>query len=105
MKPNFLWIAGLAVALGTAAAQQNNADHEMTGAQMPGHDMSDMNSTNDETGGHAMHSMEDHHMALGPHMKMTALRTPQPGDEKKAEQVVEAARQVMEKYKDYQTAL
>src|SRR5215467_13584340 len=103
MKRNFLWIAGLAVALGVAVAQQSNADPETTGAQMPahdmsqmqGHDMSDMNSTDDETGGHAMHSMEDHHMSMGPHMKMTALRTPQPGDEKKAEQVVEAARQVM----------
>jgi hypothetical protein len=113
MKRTLLWTVGLAVALGTAAAQQNNADQETTGAQMPahnmsqmrGHDMSDMNSTDDESGAHAMHSMEDHHMAMGPHMKMTALRAQQTGDEEKAAQVVEAARQVMDKYKDYQTAL
>jgi hypothetical protein len=113
MIRNLLWITGLAVVLGVAAAQQNNADHEMTGTQMPGqdmsqvqsHDMSDMNSADNESGAHAMHSMENHHMAMGPHMKMTALRTLQPGDEEKAAQVVEAARQLMEKYKDYRAAL
>lgn len=113
MKRILLLITGLTVALGVAAAQQNNADHEMSGAQMPGHDMShmqgrdisDMNSAGDESGAHAMLSMEDHHMAMGPHMKMTTLRTPQPGDDEKAAQVVEAARGVMEKYQDYHAAL
>src|SRR5215469_15474636 len=38
-------------------------------------------------------------------MKMTALRDPKPGDEEKARQVVEAARRVAEKYKDYRVAL
>ena len=52
-----------------------------------------------------MHSMEGHHMDMGPHMKMTALRTPQPGDAEKAQKVVEVARGVMEKYKDYHIAL
>ena len=35
-----------------------------------------------------MHSMEGHHMDMGPHMNMTALRTPQPGDAEKAQKVV-----------------
>jgi len=113
MNRNLLWIAGLTVALGAAAAQQNDSDKEMSGTPMPGsdmsqmqgHDMSGMNSTGDESGAHAMHSIEDHHMAMGPHMKMTALRAPQPGDEEKAAQVVEAARGVMDKYKDYHAAL
>ena len=44
-------------------------------------------------------------MDMGPHMKMTALRAPQPGDAARAEKVVEAARSVVEKYKDYHVAL
>jgi hypothetical protein len=44
-------------------------------------------------------------MDMGPHMKMTALRDPKPGDEERAHKVVEAARRVAEKYKDYHTAL
>jgi len=113
MRRNLLWITGLAVALGVAAAQQNSSDREMSGTQMPEHDMSQMsgqdmsgmNSSGDESGAHAMPSMEGHPMEMGPHMKMTALRTPQSGDEEKAEQVVEVARQVMDKYKDYHAAL
>jgi hypothetical protein len=80
----------------------------------PGHDMSKMSAkpdkggmagTDTEDGAHAMHSMEGHHVDMGPHMKMTALRDPKPGDEKRAQQVVDAARHVAEKYKDYHIAL
>lgn len=42
---------------------------------------------------------------MGPHMKMTALRQPQPGDKEKAAQVVTVARQVAAKYQDYKVAL
>jgi hypothetical protein len=52
-----------------------------------------------------MHSIKGRHMDMGPHMKMTTLRDPTPGDEEKANQVVEAARKVAEQYKDYKTAL
>ena len=52
-----------------------------------------------------MHSMESHHMDMGPHMKMTALRDPKPGDEERAQRVVEAARTVAETYRDYRVAL
>ena len=75
---------------------------------MPGHDMSQMRAKIPEqtrTRAPAMHSMEGHHMDMGPHMKMTALRTPQPGDAENAQKVVDAARGVMEKYKDYHVAL
>ena len=37
----------------------------------------------------AMHSMEGHHMDMGSHMKMTALREAQPGDQAKADQIVQ----------------
>jgi len=65
--------------------------------EMPGMDS--------ESSEHAMQSMENHHMDMGPHMKMTALRAPKPGDQERAQQVVEAARRVAGKYQDYHTAL
>ena len=76
---------------------------------MSGHDMSnmkDMPSENEkDSGGAAMlHTMEGH-MNMGPHMKMTDLRQPKPGDGARAEHVVEAARRVAEKYQDYHVAL
>jgi len=50
------------------------------------------------------HGHEGHeHMAA--HMHMSALRDPQPGDEKKAQKVVEQARAALEKYRDYNVAL
>ncbi len=77
----------------------------MKGMNMPGHDMSKMSAQDSGDDQDAsMHSMEGH-MDMGPHMKMTALRTPQPGDAERAQRVVEVARGVMEKYKDYHVAL
>jgi len=122
---SFLTVLYLAAAL--AFAQQNSSQTSsqssgsMLGMDMSGHDMSQMSgqtsghdmskmSSQDpgedpEASMHAMHSMEGHHMDMGPHMKMTALRAPQPGDAEKAQKVVDAAKLVMEKYKDYHTAL
>lgn len=76
------------------------SDHDMSG-----HDMSSMLGMDSDSAAHAMPSMEGRHMDMGPHMKMTALRDPKPGDTERAQQVVEAARSVMELYKDYRTAL
>ena len=93
-------------------AQAPSGDmHDMNGMQMPSHSMSNMGAQSqsddeDEASAHAaMHSMEGHHMDMGPHMKMTALRPMQPRDADRAQTVVVAARAVMEKYKDYHTAL
>jgi hypothetical protein len=78
---------------------------------MSGHDMSNMKGTSADADKDAadaaapmMHSMEGH-MDMGPHMKMTDLRPTKPGDAARAQQVVEAARKVAEKYQDYQVAL
>lgn len=83
-------------------------------ADMPGHDTSSMKdmpmSSDKETekdsdaASHAMHSMEGH-MDMGPHMKMTALRPPKPGDTARARRIAEAAREASEKYIDYRAAL
>ncbi|HZQ18715.1 MAG TPA: hypothetical protein VFA90_08340 [Terriglobales bacterium] len=81
----------------SSAFAQNSSSGSQGMQGMPGME----NSGNAE----AMHSMEGHHMDMGPHMKMTALRPVQPGDQEKADQIVQAARVVAEKYKDYKVAL
>ena len=44
-------------------------------------------------------------MNMGPHMRMTDLRSEQPGDAERAQQVVESARKMAEKFIDYHAAL
>src|SRR5258708_5185294 len=46
-----------------------------------------------------------HHHGMGPHMFMTTLRDPRPGDPAKAQTVVDQARPALERYKDYKLAL
>jgi hypothetical protein len=93
---------------GSCCFAQQNSPSDMKGMDMSGHDMSKMPqdaSDDAEAGIHAMHSMEGHHMEMGAHMKMTALRPAQPGDAEKAQHVADVARGVMDKYKDYHVAL
>ncbi|HEX3351478.1 MAG TPA: hypothetical protein VHS34_01550 [Terriglobales bacterium] len=68
-------------------------------------DMRDMAGMNNDGTAHAMRSMQDRQMSMGPHMKMTSLRELKPGDQEKADQVVTAARKAAEKYTDYKAAL
>src|SRR5271169_1101348 len=110
MKNLWVVIGVVCLASSLALAQQASsapaASGDMKGMNMPGHDMSKMpgqSSDEDESG--AMHSMEGHHMDMGPHMKMTALRPMQPGDSERAKKIEVAARAVTEKYKDYHAAL
>jgi hypothetical protein len=95
------WIAGIA-----RAQDQHESDSmpDMSTSPAPS-GMKDMPGMDAATSAPAMHSVEGHQMDMGPHMKMTALRDPKPGDEERAQKVVEAARGVAEKYKDYHTAL
>jgi hypothetical protein len=103
------------LALSPLIAQEQkspNASGDMSNMDMSSHDaskgnsaMHDMSGMTNEGGAPAMHAMEGHHMDMGPHMKMTALRAPQPGDKEKADHVVEVARKVSEKYQDYKVAL
>ncbi len=73
--------------------------------KMSGMNMPDMSGMNNDGSAHAMLSMADRKMDMGPHMKMTTLRDLKPGDQEKADQVVTAARKVAEKYADYKVAL
>jgi len=72
---------------------------------MSGMSMPDMAGMNNDGSAHAMLSMADRKMDMGPHMKMTTLRDLKPGDQEKADQVVSAARKAAEKYTDYKAAL
>jgi hypothetical protein len=50
---------------------RDQSSHELSGHEMSGHDMSkmhDMPGTSGEASSHAMHSMENRHMDMGPHM-------------------------------------
>ena len=72
------------------------------------HDMSGMNMSSSSASpgsADAMHSMESHHMDMGPHMKMTTPRALKPGDQEKADAVAQAARRAAETYTDYKAAL
>jgi len=106
-----IFFAALCLASVCSFAQQTPSttpSNDMKGMNMPGHDMGGQSQGDDQSDAasvHVMNSMEGHHMDMGPHIKMTALRPAQPGDSERAHQVVVAARAVMEKYKDYQTAL
>jgi len=72
---------------------------------MSGMSMPDMAGMNNDGSAHAMLSMADRKMDMGPHMKMTTLRDLKPGDQEKADQVVSAARKAAEMYTDYKVAL
>jgi hypothetical protein len=97
----------LGIGLVTSGSGQSNskADERMGRARVDGAQMHAMPGIDNEAGTQVMHSMGGHHEHMGPHMKMTALRSPKPGDQERAQQVVDTARKVFERYKDYRTAL
>jgi hypothetical protein len=100
--PILILAGALAQAQQPAASGAQAPAHDMS--QMPAHDANSMPGMDAESA-HVMHAMEGHHIDMGPHMKMTTPRDPKPGDEQRAQAVVEAARRVMDKYRDYNTAL
>jgi len=53
----------------------------------------------------AMSHGHDEHQHMGPHMHLSTLREPQPGDQEKARAVVEQVRPAVEKYRDSNVAL
>jgi len=111
-----LVLAFAALSLTTAKAQQpasSAQQQSMPSMDMSSHDTPASKAPQDQSmkgmpgmeGESADHAMQGHHMDMGPHMKMTALRDPKPGDSDRAAKVLEAARAVMVKYQDYHTAL
>ena len=125
----FVVVASCSIAWGQAQTGSRNASQSAPAANAPsdgtsgggtqsgsGMDMSSMpgnmkdmpmdsdKDTNGEAAAPVMHAMEGH-MDMGPHMKMTAMRQPKPGDAERAQHVVEAAKKASEKYLDYHVAL
>lgn len=108
----FLSIVFCSVAWGQIPASSNpqsqtgNASGEMSHDHRSG--MKDMPMSggpeDKDAGTPAMSSMEGH-MDMGPHMKMTVLRSPKPGDSARAQKVADEARQASERYLDYHVAL
>jgi hypothetical protein len=98
----------------SSGSSQPSHQQSMPGMDMSHHEMSNMPASSNmkdtdkdadsDTSAHVMHSMEGH-MDMGPHMKMTSLRQPKPGDAARAQQVADEARKVAEKYTDYHVAL
>jgi len=99
-------------------AQERRSQDDTLNMDKPGHDMSlhdtskmspsqmgDMAGMGSDGSAHAMRSMDGRKLDMGPHMKMTTLRELQPGDQEKADQVVDAARKAAEKYADYRAAV
>jgi hypothetical protein len=54
---------------------------------------------------HVTETMADHHMHMGPHMKMTELRPENSEDQKKADEIVRALQADLKKYADYHVAI
>jgi len=88
-----------ALLTGCAWPQQDKPAQPHDTSQMPGTAMPSDTSkgstpdAEDSTGAQSMTSTEHRHMDMGPHMKMTSLRNPKPGDAERAAKVADTARQ------------
>ncbi|MGO8717480.1 MAG: hypothetical protein ACLQSX_16610 [Smithella sp.] len=101
----------------TAARAQQSAKPSDSAPQnsnsMPGMDMNDMQHDTDqfpEAARAANDAMSGHDMDMGGtdmslHMFMTELQPKQPGDDRRAEEIVEILGKSISKYKDYRVAL
>ena len=89
MRKSLILSAFLALAVLVSAHDQKQKSSQSNG---------DLDSSTEAMG-------HGHHHEMGPHMFMSTLRSPQPGDEEKAQQIADEARQALEKYKDYKVAL
>ena len=88
------------------ARQQAAAEHSTDGTQgtgMSGMEHSAESFSHDELD-HTMKSMSMNHMDMGPHMKMTELRPPKPGDQERADEIVAKLSPTIEKYRDVKVA-
>ena len=118
MKKNKWMLLGIIVfalaCLPGLHAQQNQTQGQPQKSQpksdsdMKGMDMGDMQHDADQSpqaARAANDDMSDMHMEMSAHMHMTAARPEAPGDEARAEKIVEELRPAIAKYKDYHVAL
>src|SRR5256885_6783178 len=88
---------GLVFALATGLWAQEHHDHGNMG-NMP---MSEPQESAPQAQAGANDEMSHHHLDMGPHMKMTALRSATQADKARAALTVATTRDALEKYKDY----
>ncbi len=69
-----------------------------------GNNMGGMNMAGDDGMGGTTNGMNTPHMEIGPHMHMTAPRTPTPADRARLDQLEQTARASLSKYNDYKLA-
>jgi hypothetical protein len=55
--------------------------------------------------GQAVHAMAEHHAHMDAHMKWTAKRMPTPTDIQRSQEIVQALRAALQKYRDYHLAI
>jgi hypothetical protein len=106
-----LFYAG-ATALARAARAQNPPKPAPSSSPMPGMEMSDMQRETDQfpeaakAANDAMSGdMGGTDMSHNPHMFMTELEPKQPGDDQRAEEIVEILGKSIARYRDYKNAL
>jgi hypothetical protein len=97
------WAQGPAQNSAPPASNNSMQGMDMSGPASSNESHETMTSA-DSNAVHAMNSMQGH-MDMGPHMKMTPMRLPVPGDDERAQSVVASARKVAEQYQDYKKAL
>jgi hypothetical protein len=81
---------------------------EPSQGNMPGMDMNDMQhetEQNPEAARAANDAMSGNEMGMNPHMFMTELQSKAPGDDRRANEIVEILGKSISKYKDYRVAL
>lgn len=95
MKPLFS-LAALCILITVPALAQPGLDKKAGTDSKPGGMEMDQS---------LMSGQAHHHDEMGPHMKMTTVLPMRAGDEQRAEAIVQTARRVLAKYRDYQMAL
>jgi hypothetical protein len=105
-----IFIAALIFIVEPAHAQQSTGSQNAPQKHddMAGMDMGNMHheaSQDPAAAQSANEAMAGHHMDMGGHMFMTDLRSANPADEKRAEDIVATLRKSIEKYSDYHVAL
>ena len=95
----FRYIIGIVLVAAVFAVAQHQ-HHDMTSMQQKQQQVQAPDAMDP-----AMPAMQHRHNDMGPHMKLTSLRTATSEDRKRAEAIVQSARQVMERYADYREAM
>jgi hypothetical protein len=107
MRIFILWVGGL-LALGVSGLAQEHHDHGSVNDSMKMPMPADSESQGPQAqagAADANEQMSHHHLDMGPHMKMTALRPATQADRDRAALTVATTREALDKYKDYKAAL